>query len=567
MIVGLLFASSMLLISILLSPLSNRIGMPVLLLFLGVGFLAGQTEFGQEFSGDLESTFFVGHLALAIILLDGGMRTRIETFRVGLRPALTLATLGVVITAAVTGLAAWWILELPLLHALLIGTIISSTDAAAVFALLQNQGLRLNERVSATLEIESGSNDPMAIFMTIILLELITRETPPGVFEAAQLLLTQLVLGTLGGLAGGWLVARLLPKLDLQPAFYPLLVTAAGLSVFSIVYLLDGSGFLAIYLMGILIGNRGLRKMDDLLQMHDGLAWLAQLSLFLMLGLLLSPHEKLNFVPEGLMLGAVLILLARPLSIALTLWPFGFRWREQLFIAWVGLRGAVPIVLALFPLMAGLENAAIFPTIAFIVVVMSLLLQGTTLGKVARWLKLELPAEPGARERFNLDWTETHNHRLWIFELDGEHWTPPRTLQGLKLPDGIVISAVLRKDELIPWTRELKLEPADRLAVIGTDAAEKPLARLFTSVESIPALKESTFFGAFELNANVELAALAQNIGLSVPAEQADKTLAEYIRDQLHTTPVVGDRVAMGKAEIVVKAVDDGQVTRVGLKI
>jgi cell volume regulation protein A len=156
---------------------------------------------------------------------------------------------------------------------------------------------------------------------------------------------------------------------------------------------------------------------------------------------------------------------------------------------------------------------------------------------------------------------------LWIFELDGEHWTPPRTLQGLKLPDGIVISAVLRKDELIPWTRELKLEPADRLAVIGTDAAEKPLARLFTSVESIPALKESTFFGAFELNANVELAALAQNIGLSVPAEQADKTLAEYIRDQLHTTPVVGDRVAMGKAEIVVKAVDDGQVTRVGLRI
>lgn len=567
MIVGLLFASSMLLISILLSPLSNRIGMPVLLLFLGVGFLAGQTEFGQEFSGDLESTFFVGHLALAIILLDGGMRTRIETFRVGLRPALTLATLGVVITAAVTGLAAWWILELPLLHALLIGTIISSTDAAAVFALLQNQGLRLNERVSATLEIESGSNDPMAIFLTIILLELITRETPPGVFEAAQLLLTQLVLGTLGGLAGGWLVARLLPKLDLQPAFYPLLVTAAGLSVFSIVYLLDGSGFLAIYLMGILIGNRGLRKMDDLLQMHDGLAWLAQLSLFLMLGLLLSPHEKLNFVPEGLMLGAVLILLARPLSIALTLWPFGFRWREQLFIAWVGLRGAVPIVLALFPLMAGLENAAIFPTIAFIVVVMSLLLQGTTLGKVARWLKLELPAEPEPIRRFSLEWSPDLNHRLWVFRLDGEHWTPPRTLQGIRLPENIVISAVLRGQELLPWHEDLRLQSGDRLAVIGSDGAERPLARLFSSVESIPALKERAFFGAFELNAQVELAALAQNIGLSVPAEQADKTLAEYIRDQLHTTPVVGDRVAMGKAEIVVKAVDDGQVTRVGLKI
>jgi len=566
MILTLLFASAMLLISILLSPLSNRIGMPVLLLFLGVGLLAGQTQMGQNLSADVESTFFVGHLALAIILLDGGMRTRIETFRVGLRPALALATFGVVITAAVTGLAAWWILELPLLHALLIGTIISSTDAAAVFVLLQNHGLRLNQRVSATLEIESGSNDPMAIFLTIILLELITRDTPPGVAEAALLLGKQLALGALGGLAGGWAMARLLPRLDLQPAFYPLLVTAAGLTVFSVVYLLDGSGFLAIYLMGILIGNRGLRKLDDILQVHDGLAWLAQLSLFLMLGLLLSPHDKLAFVPEGIALGAVLILLARPLSIALTLWPFGFRWREQLFIAWVGLRGAVPIVLALFPLMAGLDNAALFPTIAFIVVIMSLLLQGTTLARVARWLKLELPAEPEAMRRLSLEWSVEQNHRVWVFELDGEHWTPARTLQGVKLPGNIVISAVLRGRELLPWTSELKLQSGDRLAVIGNDEAEKPLARLFSSVESIPALKERTFFGAFELNANIELAALAQNFGVAVPPDQAEQQLSEYIRERLHTAPVVGDRVPLGAIELVVKAVEAGQVTRVGLK-
>lgn len=566
MILTLLFASAMLLISILLSPLSNRIGMPVLLLFLGVGLLAGQTQMGQSLSADVESTFFVGHLALAIILLDGGMRTRIETFRVGLRPALALATFGVIITAAVTGLAAWWILDLPLLHALLIGTIISSTDAAAVFALLQNHGLRLNQRVSATLEIESGSNDPMAIFLTIILLELITRDVPPSVAEGAMLLGKQLALGALGGLAGGWVMARLLPRLTLQPAFYPLLVTAAGLSMFSVVYLLDGSGFLAIYLMGILIGNRGLRKLDDILQVHDGLAWLAQLSLFLMLGLLLSPHDKLAFVPEGIALGAVLILLARPLSIALTLWPFGFRWREQLFIAWVGLRGAVPIVLALFPLMAGLDNAALFPTIAFIVVIMSLLLQGTTLARVARWLKLELPAEPEAMRRVSLEWSTEHNHRVWVFELDGEHWTPPRTLKGVKLPDNIVISAVLRGNELLPWTPELKLQSGDRLAAIGNDEAEKPLARLFSSVESIPALKERTFFGAFELNANIELAALAQNFGVAVPSDQAEQQLSEYIRERLHTTPVVGDRVPLGAIELVVKAVEAGQVIRVGLK-
>ncbi|MBR9828894.1 MAG: potassium/proton antiporter [Oceanospirillales bacterium] len=566
MILTLLFASAMLLISIVLSPLSNRIGMPVLLLFLGVGLLAGQTEMGQLLSADVDSTFLVGHLALAIILLDGGMRTRIETFRVGLKPALSLATFGVVITAALTGLAAHWILDLPLLPALLIGTIISSTDAAAVFALLQNHGLRLNQRVSATLEIESGSNDPMAIFLTIILLELITRETPPGVVEAGLLLVTQLGLGALGGLAGGWLLARLLPRLALQPAFYPLLVTAAGLTVFSLVGLLDGSGFLAIYLMGIQIGNRGLRKLDDILQVHDGLAWLAQLSLFLMLGLLLSPHEKLDYVGEGLALGAVLILFARPLAVFISLWPFGFRWREQVFIAWVGLRGAVPIVLALFPLMADIEHAALFPIIAFIIVTLSLLLQGATLARVARWLKLELPTEPAATHRLSLDWSPAHYHRLMVFELDGEHWTPPRNLQGVRLPPDIVLTAVLRNGQLIPYEPDLKLQSGDQLAVIGEEGAEKPLARLFSSVASIPALKESTFFGAFELNGNVQLQALAQNFGLEIDPALQPLSVAEYIASCLHVPPVEGDRVALGSIQLVVKVLEDGKVSRVGLK-
>lgn len=566
MILTLLFASAMLLVSIVLSPLSNRIGMPVLLLFLGVGLLAGQSEVGQLLSADVESTFLVGHLALAVILLDGGMRTRFETFRVGLKPALSLATFGVVITAAITGWAAHWILGLPLLPSLLIGTIISSTDAAAVFALLQNHGLRLNQRVSATLEIESGSNDPMAIFLTIILLELITRETPPGVGEALMLLVTQIGLGALGGLAGGWLLARLLPKMDLQPAFYPLLVTAAGLSVFALVSLLNGSGFLAIYLMGILIGNRGLRKLDDILQVHDGLAWLAQLSLFLMLGLLLSPHEKMSYIPEGLALGAVLILVARPLAVALSLWPFGFRWREQLFIAWVGLRGAVPIVLALFPLMADIEHAGVFPIIAFIVVTLSLLLQGTTLARVARWLKLELPAEPAALRRLSIDWASPQNHRLMVFELDGEHWTPPRTLKGVRLPPDIVITAVLRDGVMLAYEQNLRLQSGDQLAVLGEESAERPLARLFSSVESIPALKESTFFGAFELNGSVLLEALVQNFGLEVAAELQGQSLATYIVSRLQAPPVVGDRVALGSIQLVVKALDAGQVSRVGLK-
>ncbi|MBA4503048.1 potassium/proton antiporter [Marinobacterium marinum] len=566
MILTLLFASAMLLVSILLSPLSNRIGMPVLLLFLGVGLLAGQTEAGLLMSADVESTFLVGHLALAVILLDGGMRTRFETFRVGLKPALSLATFGVVITAGITGWAAHWILGLPLLPSLLVGTIISSTDAAAVFALLQSHGLRLNERVSATLEIESGSNDPMAIFLTIILLELITRTTPPGAGEALLLLVKQMGLGAVGGLAGGWILARILPHLQLQAAFYPLLVTAAGLSVFALVSLLDGSGFLAIYLMGILVGNKGLRKMDDILQVHDGLAWLAQLSLFLMLGLLLSPHEKMNYIPEGLALAAVLILVARPLAVGLSLWPFGFRWREQLFIAWVGLRGAVPIVLALFPLMADIEHAAVFPIIAFIIVTLSLLLQGATLARVARWLKLELPAEPAAVRRLNIEWSSPRNHRLMVFELDGEHWTPPRTLKGVRMPPDCVVSAVLRDGVMQPYAADLKLQSGDQLAVIGDEATERPLARLFSSVESIPALQERAFFGVFELNGSVQLQALAQNFGVEVDEALKADSLADYMAASLQAPPVVGDRVALGSIQLVVKALEEGRVSRVGLK-
>ena len=567
MILTLFFVAAMLMISILLSPLSNRIGLPVLLLFLGVGMLAGQNGFGHLLPADTETTFMVGHLALAIILLDGGMRTRAETFRVGLKPALTLATLGVVITAAITGLAAVWILDLPLIYGLLIGTIISSTDAAAVFALLQNRGLRLNQRVSATLEIESGSNDPMAIFLTIVLLELIIQETPPSALEALWLLIKQLSLGGIGGVLGGLLLAWLLKRFALIDAFYPLLVTAAGLSIFSATTLLDGSGFLAIYLMGVIVGNRKVRRMEDILQVHDGLAWLAQLCLFLMLGLLLAPEEKMSHILEGVLLGTVLILVARPLAVALTLWPFGFRFKEQLFIAWVGLRGAVPIVLALFPLMAGIDSAHLFPTIAFIVVIMSLLVQGTTLAASARWLKLELPAEPKALQHSALEWSDDTQHQLMVFELDGEHWTPPRALTGIRLPDGIVVCAVLRNDQLIPWKEPWKLSGGDRLAVIGPVDTEAALARLFSSTESIPALRENVFFGLFELDAAIQIKDLQASFGIEVEGADSQQSLASYIASRLPNHPVVGDRVKIGPVTLVVKAMQGDTIIRVGLKI
>ncbi len=566
MLLSLLVVAAILMCSILLSPLSNRVGMPVLLLFLGIGMLAGQSEIGRLLAADTETAFLIGNLALAIILLDGGMRTRVETFRVGLRPALSLATLGVLITALVTGLAAMFIFDLPLLHGLLVGTIVSSTDAAAVFALMQNQGLRLNQRVSATLEIESGSNDPMAIFLTILLVELVSGEVAPHWSDALLLLLKQVLFGGLGGWLGGLLLAALIKRIRLQPAFYPLLVTAAGLTLFSAIALIDGSGFLAIYLMGVVAGNRGIRNLDDILQIHDGLAWLSQLCLFLTLGLLLNLADLSGYVLPGILLAAVLILVARPLSIAASLWPFGFRWEEQLFISWVGLRGAVPIVLALFPLMSGVEHAELFLLVAFVIVILSLLVQGTTLTRVARALKLELPAAPQALQKAVLDWGDSADHRLLIFELDGEHWTPARTLSGIRLPAGVVLSALLRDGELISYKPELKLQGGDRLAIIGREQDELPLAKLFSSKESIPALRENVFFGSFELNGDVILSDLKQGMGVAVADELLALSLQQYITDSLPNRPIVGDRVALGPLTLVVKEMEGEKILRVGMK-
>jgi len=566
MLLSLLFAAAILMCSILLSSLSNRVGMPVLLLFLGIGMLVGQSEIGQLLAADTETAFLIGNLALAIILLDGGMRTRAATFRVGLRPALSLATLGVLITGVVTGLAAMVIFDLPLLHGLLVGTIVSSTDAAAVFALMQNQGLRLNQRVSATLEIESGSNDPMAIFLTIMLVELVSGDVAPHWSDALLLLLKQVLFGGLGGWLGGLLLAELVKRIRLQPAFYPLLVTATGLTLFSAVALIDGSGFLAIYLMGVVAGNRGIRNLEEILHIHDGLAWLSQLCLFLTLGLLLNLADLSGYVLPGVLLGAVLILVARPLSIAASLWPFGFRWEEQLFISWVGLRGAVPIVLALFPLMAGVEHAELFLLVAFVIVILSLLVQGTTLTRVARALKLELPAAPQALQKAVLDWGDGADHRLMIFELDGEHWTPARTLSGIRLPEGVVLSALLRDGELISYKPELKLQSGDRLAIIGREPDELPLAKLFSSKASIPALRENVFFGSFELNGDVSLADLKQGMGVSVDEALLGLSLQQYIIEQLPNRPIVGDRVALGPLTLVVKEMDGERILRVGMK-
>ena len=400
----LLAAGLLVFVSLLAGVVSARLGLPFLLVFLVAGMLVGvDGPGGVRFDNSLLSAW-VGNAALAIILLEGGVSTTMKTFRAGLRPALTLATVGVLLTAAMVGAVAMAVMDVDWRYGLLLGAIVGSTDAAAVFSLLRQGGLRLNERVSATLEMESGLNDPMAVFLVLALIEVIKSKAGPG--EVLWLLARQAGFGAACGLLGGagvsWLLRRVTRKLELTAAhsgLLSLIIVSGGVVVFSAAGLLEGSGFLAVYLFGVVVRARAEDAAHAASSALDGFAWAAQASLFLLLGLLVSPHHLVEALWPTLAVAATLMFIARPLAVWLCLLPLRFTRWESLFIGWVGLRGAVPIVLALFPLLAQLPDSYRFFNVAFAVVMASLLLQGTTLSWVAKRLRvIEPPQEPAPGE-------------------------------------------------------------------------------------------------------------------------------------------------------------------------
>lgn len=562
-----LIGALMLVVSILLSPLSSRVGMPVLLIFLAVGMMMGEDGPGGIQFDNFELAFVIANLALAVILLDGGMRTRAETFRVGLRPALLLATLGVFFTAAGAGVVARWVFGLDWLTALLIGAIISSTDAAAVFSLLQGRGLHLNERVSATLEIESGSNDPMAIFLTLALVTLIASPGESAGLATVTMLIKQFGIGGLAGLLGGYAVVELANRIRLTPSLYPLLVAAAGIAVFSATNTLGGSGFLAIYLTGVVIGNRHVRMMPMILQVHDGLAWLAQLCLFLILGLLVDPSELLPLAGGALILSLSLIFLIRPLTVLATLWPFGFQRGELGFIGWVGLRGAVPIVLALFPVIAGLPEAQLVFHIAFFVVLVSLMVQGTTMAPLARKLRLEVPAGEDPYRRLPLDAPAAGDHELMLFPLRGKNWDTPRRLGQLRFPENTAVAGVFRNRVCLQPKEDLEVVKGDVVAMFSTPDVLPELGKALSGRHAPEYLAERTFFGDFVLNGEALLGDVEQVYGIEFDELAPDITLAECFAKRTKGHPVVGDTVRLGPVVLVARATDADQVTKVGLKM
>jgi len=571
--------------SIMASTLSARLGVPLLLLFLIVGMLAGeQGILGIEFS-QYALANFVGQAALACILLDGGLRTSFKSFRVGLKPAVTLATWGVLVTVMVLGAFVTWLLDVDWRFGLLMAAIVGSTDAAAVFSLLRNGGVKLNDRVQATLELESGANDPLAILLVTGLIALNVDPAGQTVLGFLGLLLQQLSFGLGMGLLFGYLLSRLLPKVHLAEGMYAILILSAGLAVFAATNLLGGSGFLAVYLTGVLIGNHKVRSTEHVMRVMDSFAWLSQAVLFVVLGLLVTPSNVINVWHYSVAIAAFMILVARPIAVYTSVKPFRFKDREIGFISWVGLRGAVPITLAMLPVMAGIDNAFMLFDIAFGVVVLSLILQGTTIPFMANLFKVRIPNNKDPKEEHEVWVSDKASITLYEFEVQsgafaiGRH---PMDISKRISPDEISVFALVRGQQIVVVDNDTKLTFGDSVwyAMRGNHASK--IANIFNDT-TLDRKAIDDFYGDWLLSPSVKLGDLPFFAGimesetlvktLKTTDEEGfrnmwEQTVAEYVKSHLGTAPVSGDTVAISEEwSLVIKEVDDkGKLRTIGLK-
>lgn len=561
---------SLLLISILAAVVSNRLGAPLLLTFLVVGMLAGEEGvLGIEFSNP-EVAFFIGSLALVIILFDGGMRTHKERFRVALWPAISLATVGVALTCAITASGVVWFFDLPWPTALLIGAILSSTDAAAVFSIFQSQNLRIKQRVASTLEIESGTNDPMAIILTMTLTSIIASAESFSLAWISLDVVQQVVIGYLAGWVGGRAFVWMAQKISVQFSFFPLLAAASAVVIFAITSGIGGSGYLAVYLMGYKIGNSRLPQLPHILQVQDGLAWLSQIMMFLILGLLVTPSHLMEHWSLSLSVAVLMIFVARPLAVLVSLIPFVFPWREQVFISWVGLRGAVPIILALYPWLTGVPNQELYFDIAFMVVMVSLIVQGWSLAPMARWLGLEVPAPAEPDRRMPLDRLGSKDPmEVWVYQISERSPACDHCWDELRWNVDVEFVGIIREGEwLLPKSQPV-LREADTVIVVAKLEHVGAISRVLSAGGKTTELQSSEFFGDFTLRGDLLLKDVAgfYPVG-SLNSKLLAVSLHDYFTQKFHRRVVVGDQLQLGLVLLTVREVtDEGFIQQVGVKL
>jgi cell volume regulation protein A len=569
-----LIGAFLIIFAIASSKFAAKLGMPLVVLFIVVGMMAGSEGIGGIAFESYGLAHAIGTVSLAIILFDGGLGTRMSNFRLVWKPAGVLATFGVLITTVIVGLGAAWIMGIPLLEGMLIGAIAGSTDAAAVFSVFRGRGLNLEERLGGTIEVESGSNDPMAIFLTIGILQVLQGTSELGL-DLVWLFVLQMGVGGVVGILAGKGAELLINRINLDAAgLYPVLTTATGLFAFGVAATLGGSGFLAIYIAGIVLGSsKKLVFRRGIYLFHDGMAWLSQITMFVVLGLLSFPSRLIDNASEGLAVAAVLVFVARPVAVFGLMFPFGFTWRELIFVSWAGLKGAVPVILATFPLLFGLPSGERYFDIIFFVVIVSALLQGLSLSWLAKWLGLLGPTKATPPLSLEITSLKEVDGDILGYDVPHDGHLAGRFIRDLSLPDGAVVALLIREQRIIPPRGSTRLLGGDHLFVVVRGELRPVLDRLFSGDGplELPAhgieLQGGVRLGDLRELYGIELGSIGPDGGATGTNDKGKTaTLDEFVRTRLaDMTLEPGLRVQCGDHELRVTEVRETRVKRARL--